>query len=315
MLQKIISKKVDLPVIYLVENEQDFKMLPKGLPYIVGSQKDLSFITVFLEFQVLYKSCLKTGLPLKWLDTLKRLGYKTNGMKEYELTSGGSYWENKGDNYVVTIDDFVEDQYLVNFDKLAELKILPKWLDDLRASIETNIIDEVMFDPMAFNKQLGFNAGSANVKHNMKNLLILDISSSMPKAVVLTITNLAKLMSKKFYADVILTGKESYLVDYEDVPNHDIVGAVKSYGGGNEGKMFVDIVKQTKNYNTVISFGDNDSPDYYFDKNSKCNFTCETLLSLHTEGHRTNNLTGFSKCFTPKTTEIIKDWLSTIKVN
>lgn len=313
MIKKITSKRVELPVIFLIENEEDYKQLAKGLPYIVGSQAELPFITLFLEFQVLYKSCLKTGLPIKWLETLQRLGYKTNKLKEYTLSSGGSYWENKGDNYEVKMDDFIEDQYLVNFDKLAELKILPKWLDDLRASIETNIIDEVMFDPMAFNKKLGFNIGSSGVKHNMKNLLILDISSSMPKAVVLTITNLAKLMSKKFYADVILTGKESYLVDYEDVPKHDIVGAVRSYGGGNEGKMFVDIVKQHKNYNTVISFGDNDSPDYYFNKEDKCNFTCETLLSLHTEGTRTNNITGYAKCFTPKTTNVINDWISTIQ--
>ena len=300
MIQQIKSNKVELPVIFLIENEEDFKQLPKGLPYIVGSQSELPFIRIFLEFQVLYKSCLKTRLPIKWLNTLLRLGYKANNIKSYKLSSGGSYWENKGDNYDIKIDDFIEDQYLVNFDKLAELKILPKWLDDLRASIETNIIDEVTFDPTAFNKQLGCNIGSSGVKHNMKNLLILDISRSMPKAVVLTITNLAKLMSKKFYADVILTGRESYLVDYNDVPNHDIVGAVKSYGGGNEGKMFIDIIKQHKNYNTVISFGDNDSPDYYFGKEDKCNFTCETLLSLHTEGTRTNNITGYSKCFTPK---------------
>ena len=52
MLQKIVSKRVELPTIYLVENEDDFNMLPKGLPYIIGTQKELSFIRIFLEFQV-----------------------------------------------------------------------------------------------------------------------------------------------------------------------------------------------------------------------------------------------------------------------
>ena len=83
--------------------------------------------------------------------------------------------------------------YFVDFDKLSDLKILPVWLDDLKQAIQTNIIDEVIFDPTAFNKQLGLNVGSSTVKHNMKNLLILDISSSMPKSVVITITQLAKL--------------------------------------------------------------------------------------------------------------------------
>ena len=82
MLQKIVSKRVELPTIYLVENEDDFNMLPKGLPYIIGTQKELSFIRIFLEFQVLYRSCVKTNLPINWLSCLSKLGYKN--IKNYE---------------------------------------------------------------------------------------------------------------------------------------------------------------------------------------------------------------------------------------
>lgn len=311
MITKIVSKKVELPPIYLIENEEDFKTLPKGIPYIVGNQSELSFITIFLEFQTLYRSCLKTGIPIKWLDTLKMIGYNVNNIRTYEIQSGGTYSTSGTGEYSVKVDDFIEDSYLVNFDKLSELKILPAWLEDIKASIETNIIDEVTFDPLAFNKQLGINVGYANIKHNEKNLLILDISSSMPKSVVLTITQLAKLMSKKFYADVILTGKQSYLIDYEDVPNADIVGAVRSYGGGNEGEMFWNIIKTPKVYNTVISFGDDDSPMYYRQEN-KCNFKCETLYSLHTD-KRSHDITGYSRPLNPKNTIKVQGWLNTIK--
>lgn len=313
MIKKITSKRVELPPIFLIENEADFKALPKGIPYIIGDKSELNFITVFLEFQVLYKSCLNTKIPIKWLQCLKKLGYNSN--REYELCSGGEYTDGGIGNYKLSIDDFVEDQYFVDFDKLAELKILPKWLDDIKASIETNIIDEVTFDPTAFNKQLGLNIGYGNIKHNMKNLLILDISSSMPKAVVLSITNLAKLMSKKFYADVMLTGRETYLIDYDQVPNTDIVGAVDEYGGGNEGTMYAEIVKEVKEYNTVISFGDDDSPSgygYYGINSLKNNFKCEFLYSLHTKGNKTSNITGYAKSFEPKTTHIVRDWITTI---
>jgi len=311
MIQKIKSKRVELPPIFLIENEEDFKELPKGIPYIVGKQSELSFITIFLEFQVLYKSCMNTQIPIKWLECLKKIGYSSN--KSYELHSGGSYWESGTGNYTLSIDNFVEDQYFVDFDRLSDLKVLPKWLDDIKESIQTNIIDEVTFDPTAFNKQLGLNVGSSGIKHNMKNLLILDISSSMPKSVVLSITNLAKLMSKKFYADVILTGVRSYLIDYEDVPNTDIVGSVKEYGGGNEGEMYMEIVAQHKEYNTVISFGDNDCPDNCRNgKNLVNNFQVETLYSLHTESS-SSNITGYAKAFKPKTTNVVKDWLNTIK--
>lgn len=311
MIQQITSKKVELPVIFLVENEEDFKQLPKGLPYIIGNQSELPFITIFLEFQVLYRSCMKTLIPVKWLECLSKIGYGNN-IRKYELKSGGVYGAGDNGQYLIKTEDFVTDQYLVDFDKLSELKVLPVWLEDLKASIETNIIDEVMFDPTGFNKQLGMNIGSAGLKHNLKNLLILDISSSMPKSVVLTITNLAKLMSKKFYADVILTGRRSYLIDYEEVPNTDIVGAVSSYGGGNEGDMYKEIVKQSKEYGTVISFGDNDCPG--IEKGDKnMNFKVHTLYSLHTEGNRTSNITGYARGFDPVETHIVKDWISTIQ--
>lgn len=311
MIQQITSKKVELPVIFLVENEEDFKQLPKGLPYIIGNQSELPFITIFLEFQVLYRSCMKTLIPVKWLECLSKIGYGNN-IRKYELKSGGVYGAGDNGQYLLKEEDFITDQYLVDFDKLSELKILPVWLEDLKASIETNIIDEVMFDPTGFNKQLGMNIGSAGLKHNLKNLLILDISSSMPKSVVLTITNLAKLMSKKFYADVILTGRRSYLIDYEEVPNTDIVGAVSSYGGGNEGDMYKEIVKQSKEYGTVISFGDNDCPGIKKgDKNM--NFKVHTLYSLHTEGNRTSNITGYARGFDPVETFVVKDWISTIQ--
>lgn len=311
MIQQITSKKVELPVIFLIEDEADFQQLPKGLPYVIGKQSELPFITLFLEFQVLYRSCMKTLIPIKWLDCLTKIGYG-NSLRKYELKSGGVYGAGDNGQYLLKTEDFITDQYLVDFDRLSELKILPVWLEDLKASIETNIIDEVMFDPTGFNKQLGMNIGAAGLKHNLKNLLILDISSSMPKAVVLTITNLAKLMSKKFYADVILTGRRSYLIDYEEVPNTDIVGAVSSYGGGNEGDMYKEIVKQSKEYGTVISFGDNDCPG--IEKGDKnMNFKVHTLYSLHTEGKRTSNITGYARGFSPIETHIVKDWISTIQ--
>lgn len=311
MIQKIISKKIDLPTIFLIENEDDFNQLPKGLPYIIGSQKELSFIRVFLEFQVLYRSCKKTGLSINWLSCLNKLGYKN--IRTYELQSGGTFTGSNGiENSPINLDSFIEDQYLVNFDKLTELKVLPTWLDDLKASIETNIIDEVTFDPCAFNKQLGINIGGAQLKHNKKNLLILDVSGSMPDGVVKTITNLAKLMSKKFFADVIITGGQSYFYHYEDVQNINIVDEAAKAGRNNEGEMYRKILKQVKNYGTCISFGDDDNPGYYTKSEDVCNFTVDTLFSLHTRGNSTNNVTGYAKAFKPKTTNIVKDWISTI---
>ena len=309
MIQKIKSRRVELPPIFLVENEEDFKSLPKGLPYIMGKQSELNFITVFLEFQILYKSCMKTNLPVKWLDCLHRLGY--NNLKTYTLSSGGEYSSSSTGDREISIDEFVEEQYFVNFDRLAELKILPKWLDDIKSSIEVNIVDEVVFDPTAFNKQLGMNIGYGSVSHKMKNLLILDVSSSIPTAIVKSITILAKLMSKKFFADVMITSGQTVIIDYNDVPDSDIVEIARKSGGGNEGNMYKELIKEPKEYNTVICFGDNDSPQGCVG-DIICNFKVETLYSLHTEGASSSNLAGYCRAFKPKTTHKVTDWVNSI---
>lgn len=312
MIKQIKSKKVELPVIFLIENEDDWKEMPRGLPYIIGTQEDLPFITLYLEFQTLLKSCKSTGLPINWENVLRRLGY-SNNLRSYELCSGGDYWESSTGHTKIEINDFVEDQYVVNFDRLSELKILPKWLDDLKSSVEQNIIDEVMFDPTAFNKQLGLNVGNGIVKHNAKNLLILDVSGSIPRAVVKTTVALAKLMSKKFYADVLITSGQSVLIDYDDVQSTDIEAQANKSGSGNEGEMFSKIISEPKDYNTVIAFGDNDNPEYYLNQKSiPCKITVETLYSLHTN-KRSENIVGYARCLKPTNKPIIvRDWVETI---
>lgn len=313
MIQKISSRKIELPIIYLIENEEDFKQLPKGLPYIIGKKEELGFITLFLEFQTLYKSCLKTKLPINWLSVLSSLEYKNLSLKQFVLNSGGDYWESSTGNTVISIDDFITEQYLVNFDKLSELKILPKWLDDLKSSVEMNIIDEVMFDPTAFNKQLGMHIGSGGIKHNLKNLLILDVSGSIPRAVVKTTVALAKLMSKKFYADIIVTSGQSVLIDYDKVQDTDIEKVARISGSGNEGKMFSEIISKSKEYNTVIAFGDNDNPEYYLKLNKiECKFKVETLYSLHTD-KTSKETVGYARAFEPKHLNLVHDWINTIE--
>lgn len=307
MIQRIKSNRIELPPIYLVENEKDWMELPKGLPYIMGKKEELDFITVFLEFQVLYKSCLKTNLPIHWLESLRKLGYNNCGY--YNLYSGGEYYDSSTtEGSKITIDDFVKDSYFVDFDTLSDLKILPKWLDDIKAAVETNIIDEVTFDPLAFNKALRLNVGGMVVKNHKKNLLILDCSGSIPTSIVKSITILSKLLSKRFYADIIVTCGKSFFVDYEDVENTDIVELARIGGKDNESDMFRKIMKMEKDYNTCISFGDDDHPGYKIDSN----FTIDTLYSLHTNKH-SDNVTGYAKHFKPNTTHIVRDWVNTIQ--
>jgi hypothetical protein len=298
----------------LVENQEDWDALPKGLPRILASKEELPFITIFLEFQTLYRSCVKTKLPIKWLDCLKRIGYNDVKMQKFQLNSGGEFFESdESSREKIELDDFVSQEYIVDFDKLSELKILPIWLDDIRASVETNIINEVIFDPTAFNKQLGINVGASAVKQNLKNLLILDVSGSIPKSVVVTITNLAKLMSKRFYADVMITSGKTVLIDYEDVPTSDIVEIARLSGYNNEGSMYKKIVEEVRDYNTVIAFGDNDHPIGFngSDKALNPKFNIQTIYSLHTD-NKSDEVVGYARYLKAKTVIKEKDWVNTV---
>lgn len=306
------QRGIEIPTIFLIENEEDFKQLPKGLPYIIGKQSELEFISIYLTFQVLLKSCLKTKLPIKWLDCLKRLGYHTT--KIYTLSSGGEYDESSTGDSNLSIDVFVEDSYVVNFDKLTELKILPVWLDDLRAAIETNIINEVIFDPTLYNKQLGINVGAGTIKSHLKNLLILDVSGSIPQGVVVTITNLAKLMSKKFHADIMITSGQTVLIDYDNVQDSDIIEIAKKSGHGNEGEMYKKIVEEHKVYGTIISFGDDDCPKHYGHLGKlEPRWEIENIISLHTESD-SKAVVGYAKYLQSKNPpKLIHDWVTTIQ--
>ena len=308
MLQKIQSQKIEIPPIYLVETEEDFNELPKGIPYIIGKKEELKFITLYLEWQILLKSCLRTKFAIKWDECLSKLGYKKT-LKQYTLNSGGNYFssDNTINTNSIDVDEFIQDQYVVDFEALSKLKLLPHWMENLKSSIETNLIDEICFDPNAFNTKLGIPNGMPYVSHQQKNLIIFDASASMPNGVVKTLTHLVKLMSKKFYSDVIITSSRSYFYPYEEIQNLDIDKIVSSIPRGNEGEMFTEIMKELRTYNNVISFGDNDSP-----RDFKSNYKVNKIYSLHTEG--TSVLTGYAKCLDCKNVQFDREWIKTIKL-
>ena len=311
MIQKIKSKRLELPPIYLVETKEDFKELPAGIPYIIGTVAELPFIILYLEFQVLYRSCKATGIPIRWEDCLRRLGY-SNSLRSYNLSSGGEYDAPESSERFIDMNTYIEDQYLVDFDVLCNLKILPNWLEDLKSSVEANIIDEVMFDPTSFNKKLGLNIGYSTVSHQKKNLLILDVSGSIPVGVVKAITALAKLMSKRFYADVMITSGKTTLVAYEEVADTDFVKMARDSGSGNEGQMYKAIVEEYKEYNTCISFGDNDSPaSYGMTGELVPKFRINTLYSLHTTSE--TQITGYCKHYKPDVVHKVSNLVKTLE--
>lgn len=154
-----------------------------------------------------------------------------------------------------------------------------------------------------------------------KNLFIFDISVSIPKGIGAAFLILGKNLAETFYADIMITGRKTVLIPYEELHTLDIDTAYEKWGDGQEAKMFKELLtSDVRHYGTAIVTGDNNHPGdnwngsgYISDEDGKemCKWEIDKLISMHTEG--TWNLAGYSRWFEPKETERIDNWCKYLK--
>jgi hypothetical protein len=75
MIELLTSKKFKLPTLFFITDKKDIKDLAVGLPFIYGAPTDKKYFIQLLEWEVLYKRALQTGLPFNWEKILKDNGY------------------------------------------------------------------------------------------------------------------------------------------------------------------------------------------------------------------------------------------------
>lgn len=318
---------------YLLEDSSEIKELPLGIPFIIGDAKALPLIVKYLEYTVLYRSAVATGLAFNWERELYKLGYNNNkeSLKESFQCIPYDYMMSLGENseaktiseesaYEIDIADYLTDGYLVSFDKLTELNVTPSWLSNLADSIRTNVLSAVNFNPSLYSKKLGIMSGYTEVVGTDRNLGILDFSGSIPISIITTTALLAKLMSKTFYADIMITGSTTKIFKYEELDSIDLLEEARTIGRNNDQKYFKELVSKPMTYNVVFSFGDDDHPGYSWstgdtsitDHEGKdiCKWDVFKVISMHT---RKNGMqTGYTRWFSPKETELVQDWLITL---
>jgi hypothetical protein len=152
-----------------------------------------------------------------------------------------------------------------------------------------------------YNKKLDLCAGGVELNTPEKNLIIIDISGSIPIAISKAILLLSKTMATQFYADLLITGSKSTLYDYTEIDSIDVATIYNENGMDNDRVYFQKIVSQYRKYNTVICFGDEDSPTTCwcnaYNKRLKAmtveegkainKFEVKRILSFHTKSHKT----------------------------
>jgi hypothetical protein len=340
------SKKLDLPQVFFVSDRSEIKDVPIGVPFIFGDASMEYKLVKILEYEVLYQAAVKSGYPFNFRQILLDNGYKDlkyygygdsaymdystgsdfDGMCDYDLNIKLS---KLGDSIEGMFKEYLNDSSAyVDLEKLKGLNVFPVWLNTIEEAVHTNIHNFSVYNPNMYNKKLEGMYGSLDLSSPSKNLIIIDISGSIPKAVSSTCLALAKNLAETFYADLMITGSKTTMYEYENIHTLNIETIYEENGMNNDQVWFKKIVSQDeRSYKTAIVFGDNDSPcNAWRNTKSKfilkgatetqisrgdgkklCKWKIDKLISFHTRG--TDHIAAYGEWFEPIETERIEDWV------
>ena len=152
----------------------------------------------------------------------------------------------------------------VNIEQLQELGLLPKFMDDIATAIRMNLEGSMRWMD-SWNKRLSACVGNMVYTESLPNLIILDVSWSIPEGISATMLELIETLRDRAEADLIVTGGTSkYWSRDEELPSPArIRGMIPR---SNESTCFAAILREKitgRKFGNVISFGDYDNPYRY----------------------------------------------------
>lgn len=335
-MELLISKKFKLPDIFFISNKNEISKLPLGVPFFYGDEPLKPFIIKLLEYEIIYKKALSTGLPFNFKLLLEEAGFE---LEEFswqdtlymnyvdEKILGGDFdidndEDNKHDsisnlNTSENFKNYIKDSTAyVDIDKIKSLNIFPSYFTDLEKAVNTNIHNYIIYNPHMYNKKLEGMYGDMDLLSPDKNLINMDWSSSIPKAIATFTATLAKWMAETFFCDLLITAHKTVFIPYEELHSFNIEDLYNKYNGGQECKEYRRIItSDIKHYKTCIIFGDNnsvcdswDAKEISREKGKKlCKWTIDKLICFHTTSN--NTIPGFADWFSPKEVEYISDWV------
>ena len=348
-MKLLISKKFRLPRVYFITNREDIKKVPIGVPFIYGDKSTEKEIVMLLEYELLYQQAIRSGYPFNFRKILKDNGYKNMKNFGFEFPvymdlMTEEFLDDDGegdcsdilsqldiDNTQSAFSQFIKDNSAyVEVEKLKMLKIFPIWLNDIEEAVKTNIHNFAVYNENMYNKKLEGMFGSLELKSPPKNLFVIDISGSIPKAVSSTCLALAQNLAQTFYADLLITGSKSTLYRYEDIHTLNVHTIYEENGMDNDQVYFKKLVsEEEKIYQTCIVFGDAHSPGWKWSNKynrgvgtisikegkSICKWKVNKVLSFYTEPSNwtlpdeKRPVAGYAEWFKPETIQHVNDWV------
>lgn len=301
MLQRITLPGIELPRLYMAENKNDAEIArEKGIPYIVWRQgKDSLLKTLLLPTLKKMFPHIKwnnmIGIPKTRSVIVNVKGNTISPIDEDIIPDDVEDWHASGDiDSTYNEDDIVDktvdiaenkreiysdgrsndpveelDVYAylgdlssqVNLEVLQELKLMPSFIGDIMDCIKKNVIAGTLWSD-GYNKKKGACVGNYDRAGQLKNLIIVDISHSIPIGIAATMLCLIDTLRTQVCADLIITGGKSRFYPYgSDLPTAQ--GIRNTIPRSQECVEFYAILKKHirgNHYGHVISFGDDDCP-------------------------------------------------------
>ena len=163
----------------------------------------------------------------------------------------------------VNITDYFSNlDAVVDVAKLYELKMMPQFLDSIVGAVLMRDDDNHWEE--GYNKKLGLYSGKTSWDVQGRNLLIIDVSASIPRSVSSAMLALADSLREQMKADLIITaGRSEYYPYGSELPSPQELRDKMPLG--NESCMFNEILRNNVYgyaWDNVICFGDGDTPAY-----------------------------------------------------
>lgn len=212
-----------------------------------------------------------------------------------------------GNQELLSISEYLDDaNSYVNIESLQQLELLPSFLGDIVDNIKKNLVAPLHWRE-GWNKKKRCCLGNYHGEHQLPNLIIIDVSASIPRGISATMLTLADTLRSQVQADLIITGGISLYYPYgTELPSPDEIR--RRVPLGNEQNYFYKIVTKQlhKQYGHIISFGDDDNPG-----DLSCDVRAKVVHHYHT--WRSKRETGYAKCFHAEQEVFNNTWCDILK--
>ncbi len=303
----LINIGVKIPDIYVCENKQECNDAKHyGLPYVL---RPAGYDDEKIAAAILWRTLNKLFPHIRWEEyfgftprdsIIVWVPGSQNEMPEEIHTGDGQVVDIAEDRREFsggmepgqydyeerTLFEYVGDRSSeVKIEELQALHMLPTFLDDIAEAIKRNLYGQDWTE--GYNKKLGVPIGNFNAAAEKPNLIILDISNSIPRGISATMLTLIATLKEQANAALIVTGSTSLWWDAgEELPSPQWIR--NHCGYANEYTQFYNILRTKifgKHWGNVIVFGDTDAPSLF--RNNLCGIkvkdtTVDKVWCFHT---------------------------------